>query len=434
MKRIVSAALVFICALPIVLAGCNGTSREALDLMDGYRADERAVLEYVPPDYVPWEEWTDLTGEQALEDYDYMWAMLWKNASFLWLLDDNKAYTGVDAAYLAESAYTARREIEAAGRMSRSHFAELISKGFGKLLGYGHLGVLGPEVYFLLYQSLSGIGEGVSHGFYHRYAGLLANRKSVEVYNRWREVLKEEGYTGNPAAGDGAVTVSSKEGIPYIRVSTFSYPDEAALKEACGQMADFCRDNADAGHLIIDIRGNGGGNDEAWINGFVVPLLKKHTLYTLEQMSAAGPFSTYLRGEIDGWGTQVTEERADMPEGFRYHGKSQVLYRAGSGYTGFKGRIWLLTDQAGASASDAFAAFCKDTGFATVVGTRTRGGGCASQPVALPLPNSGLFVFFEDIAGLNEDGTCNSFTGTPPDIETEEDALLKCLELIKNGG
>ena len=68
MKRIVSAALVFICALPIVLAGCNGTSREALDLMDGYRADERAVLEYVPPDYVPWEEWTDLTGEQALED------------------------------------------------------------------------------------------------------------------------------------------------------------------------------------------------------------------------------------------------------------------------------------------------------------------------------------------------------------------------------
>ena len=69
-----------------------------------------------------------------------------------------------------------------------------------------------------------------------------------------------------------------------------------------------------------------------------------------------------------------------------------------------------------------------------MVGTRTRGGGCASQPVALPLPNSGLFVFFEDIAGLNEDGTCNSFTGTPPDIETEEDALLKCLELIKNGG
>ena len=42
-----------------------------------------------------------------------------------------------------------------------------------------------------------------------------------------------------------------------------------------------------------------------------------------------------------------------------------------------------------------------------------------------------MCIEFEWIAYLNSDGTFNNFEGTMPDIETDEDALEVCLDLIK---
>ena len=64
---------------------------------------------------------------------------------------------------------------------------------------------------------------------------------------------------------------------------------------------------------------------------------------------------------------------------------------------------WLLVDEGVYSAADAFAAFCKNTGWATVVGRKTRGDGSAMH-VMVELPNTGLIVEFSVMTTLNEKG------------------------------
>ena len=84
------------------------------------------------------------------------------------------------------------------------------------------------------------------------------------------------------------------------------------------------------------------------------------------------------------------------------------------------------------SASDAFASFCKATGFARLVGETTGGNGRGGQPYTFALPNSGLLVYFDPYFSLNPDGSCNAIAGTRPDIETKAGmtALETCLEAI----
>jgi len=96
----------------------------------------------------------------------------------------------------------------------------------------------------------------------------------------------------------------------------------------------------------------------------------------------------------------------------------------------FKGKAWLLIDGGVGSAAADFTKSCKSAGLATLVGSRAGSGG-SGQPIFLPLPNSGLLVFFEDVVGINDDGTCAAFVGTAPDIDVSgADALDVCVEQI----
>lgn len=83
----------------------------------------------------------------------------------------------------------------------------------------------------------------------------------------------------------------------------------------------------------------------------------------------------------------------------------------------FKGKIWVIVDTYSASAADEFAIFCRNTNFATVVGSsRTGGSGIGLAPVSFVLPNSGLVIRLDLAHGINSDGTLNTLMGTEPDI------------------
>ena len=80
---------------------------------------------------------------------------------------------------------------------------------------------------------------------------------------------------------------------------------------------------------------------------------------------------------------------------------------------------------------------CKKTGFATVIGTNTKGAGNNGLwPMYIVLPNSGLLIKFDFIYGLTDGGYCTDEFGTAPDIYNlpGKDALEICLETIKNLG
>ena len=99
----------------------------------------------------------------------------------------------------------------------------------------------------------------------------------------------------------------------------------------------------------------------------------------------------------------------------------------------FGGKIWVLINRKCYSASDAFAAFCKQTGFANLVGENTGGSGLlALHPVYLKLPKSGMIIKYDMFYTLNPDGSNNAETGTKPDYPVKQKhALEACLEIIE---
>lgn len=98
----------------------------------------------------------------------------------------------------------------------------------------------------------------------------------------------------------------------------------------------------------------------------------------------------------------------------------------------YPGKIWVLVGEGVYSASENFAAFCKNTGFATLVGEPPGGDGGIADPMLFALPESGLVVRFSVFYGLNVDGSGNEAAGTQPDYTVPEgdDALASCLSLI----
>ena len=118
-------------------------------------------------------------------------------------------------------------------------------------------------------------------------------------------------------------------------------------------------------------------------------------------------------------------------------------YQLDSGYAGdnsaqFTGKIFLLVNKAVFSASEGLSMFCKKTGFATIVGSRTGGDGGGTDPALFTLPNSGLVIRFSKEMALNPDGSANEETHTMPDYVVDADhdpnaALNKALELIAAG-
>ena len=90
-----------------------------------------------------------------------------------------------------------------------------------------------------------------------------------------------------------------------------------------------------------------------------------------------------------------------------------------SGEIDFKGKIVVLIDAITFSATDAFALFCKETGFAKLYGTPSGGDGISDSPIYYILPNSKLLVRFTPGMGIDYTGAANEEVCVHPDVYHE---------------
>lgn len=195
---------------------------------------------------------------------------------------------------------------------------------------------------------------------------------------------------------------------------------------------------------IIDIRGNGGGSDTYWTHNIVVPNLVGEVKNNHIALVRGKESVAYLEQAIDEKLPSIKELDVSKYPALNGDDLSLATHYAQMGFQmsrnnterAFGGRFWLLVDGNVYSSSEAFAVFCKDTGFATLVGTPTGGDGIGIEPLAMALPNSGIAFRFSTLLGLNSDGSCNEEFGTTPDIlcKPGEDALELCLNIIKEQG
>ncbi len=226
--------------------------------------------------------------------------------------------------------------------------------------------------------------------------------------------------------------------VAYIYVASMDTLNEYSDRM---KIYDFLCSVKDYPYLIIDIRGNGGGSTNYWINNLIKPLIKEEKTIENYVLLKGGSFSKRLFEGRFGDYYKYTYPIDNLPSNNNY---PKEVYSEFKRFVSFKdtivpanrvdfnGKIYLLVDGYVYSAAESFAVCVKSMGFATLVGTCTGGDGLSMDPGLIMLPNSGLIMRFPWQMALNDDGTCNEETHTTPQVYVEQ-SLQDYLSYRKEG-
>jgi len=313
--------------------------------------------------------------------------------------------------------------------------------------GTGHLSVLNDDLYKLYYS--------VSKPALKQWDNLMAaynySQLTMPAATRFYDDGIRDSVFQSRVKDSPAVYGNREDNLTFR-----DYPEDSAAYVKIGYMNtyfDFENDEYNAlseffarletehiKNCIIDIRGNPGGSDGYWSNAIVCPNLRESVTMENYELINGDICKTYITNcyQEDVAPISLLPKktlpglRADDIENARYFIDRSWTFYPSNAQPLYSGRFWLLVDKENYSASEAFVAFCKATGFATLVGETTGGDGIGQNPIVFCLLHSGICIRFSASNGLNPDGSCNEETGTVPDypIKANEDALVKCLSLV----
>ena len=308
---------------------------------------------------------------------------------------------------------------------------------------YGHLWVVEPDAYQSYCQSYAAVPER------EHWREVLTDPVTVQGYERLQALLDAMGGTDPAAApdsGDSAANLHSLilpgGDVGYVKIDSFPAEYEDAYEADQAALWDFYRQAADCTDLVIDLTDNSGGSEVYWQQLLAAPLTDRPlscTNYALLADSANN--HPYIQEAFSPEELHPISELPDLPrlerdgiQAATHFVESTLSVEPAAERAPFHGRIWVLVGPAVYSASESFAVFCQETGFATLVGSPTGGDGIgALDPVFLQLPNSGILVQFTMMFGLNSDGSSSEEAGTTPDIlsPTGEPALVTALRAME---
>ena len=205
------------------------------------------------------------------------------------------------------------------------------------------------------------------------------------------------------------------ERIAYMKVSSF----DSQLYQYSKAIENFYKQLENYDNFIIDIRGNEGGYYSYWMDLIVSPLIQEEE--ELEQYLAhrCTPYVDCFH-EAFGLTDKISRDYFDSLPPELYTDNFQILNFSFifklRGENSYNGDIYILTDNLVYSSAESLAHFCKQSGFATVVGTSTGGDGMMVCPLYYVLPNSKLVIQMSSALGLCKCGKANEEARTQPDI------------------
>lgn len=210
-----------------------------------------------------------------------------------------------------------------------------------------------------------------------------------------------------------AILVDNK--VAYLKVRRMEMSEELLDREG-REIYEFLKKIKDYPYLVIDIRGNEGGNYLYWQRNIVEPLTKEKINYSLFLITRT--YDSYQNSKTLDYLPKGRNYPPELTKDFGYFLEMPMTIKP-KNPVGFSGKIFLLTDSGVYSAAESFTSFAKATKWATLVGTPTSGG-LGLNPKFFVLPNSGLIIRYPDTMALNSDGSINEEVGTWPDIYVEQ--------------
>lgn len=354
-----------------------------------------------------------LTSDQKVIDFEYLYAVLRDNYPFFGVAE--RKY-GVD--WLAKhDEYVLRLKATAD---DAAYYRELNS--ILRELHDGHLDFSPTIKYSKFKPILDGLGpdfEPWSRAM-HRdsvravyWEQLLAKKDVEHKPVKKKSLPKQRGkksYYADTLLCNGKIALMRLSSLPYEKISVDSL-----------RIASFLSTISEADYLIIDIQGNSGGSELYWSRLVVSRLIPKPITYFSTQIVRDGEINREYCPEFFEEAESLTGEVCSGLPDELYDGtfylRKYPCEVAASDPIAFRGKIYLLVDRKVFSSAGGWADFCKQTGWATVVGETTGVQGIGRDPIVISLPESGLLLRYPYCNGINADGTFNGEVGVRPDIE-----------------
>lgn len=283
---------------------------------------------------------------------------------------------------------------------------------------------------------------------------VINNRKALARYNvdkNEKIAVVDERKNGEIKGVKNASVKDVEEGkIGYIRIpQMLNYYNMNMDIELIDGYLDKCKGYQ---AMVIDIRGNGGGDSGYWMFYLLPKLINKpYTQITYSFLKDGDLINDFINksnlknendfGEVKDLNTKpLTNLPEEVEKDFKYYYKNTIKVEPSEDSINFKGNIYLLVDKGVYSSSEILASFAKESGVATLIGETTGGDGIGSDPLLGMLPNSGYVFRFSKDMGVTSDGTCNEEFKTRPDYVVEnpwvnafeyDKCIKKVLELEK---
>lgn len=354
---------------------------------------------------------SELSTKEKVEDFEYMYKVIKEGYPYL---EVNKRLNNVD--WLAnKEAYLDRVKATTNDEEFISEMTDIVGD-----LNNGHTMVINSkEIYTFLESVLA------KAGWYDFW-------KDEHVVNRYKSIGDNKESTKQPIVKKDITTkdVIDKK-VGYIHLpQMYMESENVTMKDIEADMKlidDYVRTLENHQALIIDIRGNGGGADSYWSS--IVSKITKKDINKKGYLLFRND-SEVMKKYVDKRGFDV-EPIENLPKEILEKAPKEVdtdftefheqIIKVPTNYMSkFEGNIYLLVDKVVYSSSESFAIFCKDTGFATIIGERTGGDGGGIDPIMFDLENSGLLVKISSDMYLTDDGTCNEEFKTTPDYEVSD--------------
>lgn len=362
-------------------------------------------------------------------DYEILWDALESSYPYLPYLRDSRHIDvdGVRARYLEELASV---EDEAS-------FEDLIRRMLGELGNFAHLDLVPPSLYqsyYFIFVQQEGL---VSAELAAPFIRVLTDPGLSERYRRSESGDLPPEETAEASYPTVAVMYYADCKALHLHISSFAQEtverDRDLVKEALSKYPQ-------TEHIIFDLTGNSGGSDYYWMQNLVEPFGGSYAFSYRNYFKSSALLDTYYASLESSPSAELEDAPSWVADlGLDRYFETEMILPEGenAGEEAFPEiKRWVLTSGQVYSASEKFVCFCKATGWATLVGTRTAGDGLGSTPILILLPESGLLIRFSSMVGENPDGKINAVTGTMPDLLCRKGMLplTLCLKTIRNKG